>query len=207
MPIPQARTLTPGISDQNWHTNGSNFLAGLRFEKSQQDVITFDIFDAERNPVISDSDTDDAFPSLNSTFIFGDHQVRLNYGETTNRPDFKELSPSLFKDPTLDRIVIGNPNLVAAYLDNYDLRWDYYFTADQFVSLGAFYKEFTNPIESVILAGAEQITTFSNAESAENFGIEFELYTTLDKFNAGLVNQTPGTNSTSAPTTPGLIPR
>jgi TonB-dependent receptor len=157
---------------------------GVRFEQSQQDVITFDIFDAERNPVISDLDTDDAFLSLNSTFIFGDHQVRLNYGETINRPDFKELSPSLYKDPTLDRIVIGNPNLVAAYLDNYDLRWDYYFTADQFVSLGAFYKEFTNPIESVILAGAEQITTFSNAESAENIGIEFEFYTTLEKFNA-----------------------
>jgi outer membrane receptor protein involved in Fe transport len=88
---------------------------GVRFEQSQQDVITFDIFDAERNPVISDLDTDDAFLSLNSTFIFGDHQVRLNYGETINRPDFKELSPSLYKDPTLERIVIAS-RTVAAYL-------------------------------------------------------------------------------------------
>ncbi len=159
------------------------FAGGVRFERSQQNVITYDIFDAERNPVISDLDTDDAFPSLNTTLIFGDHQLRMSYGKTINRPDFKELSPSLFKDPTLDRIVIGNPNLIAAYLKNYDLRWDYYFDAAQFVSLGAFYKEFSNPIESVILAGAEQITTFSNAESAENFGIEFELYTTLDVFN------------------------
>jgi len=159
------------------------FAGGVRFENSQQNVITYDIFDAERNPVISDLDTDDAFASVNTTLIFGDHQVRMSYGETVNRPDFKELSPSLFKDPTLDRIVIGNPDLIAAYLENYDLRWDYYFDAAQFVSLGAFYKEFSNPIESVILAGAEQITTFSNAESAENFGIEFEVYTTLDMFN------------------------
>jgi outer membrane receptor protein involved in Fe transport len=123
---------------------------------------------------------------VNTTLIFGDHQVRLSYGETINRPDFKELSPSLFKDPNLDRIVIGNPNLIAAYLDNYDLRWDYYFGEGEFVSLGVFYKEFTNPIETVILAGAEQITTFDNAEAAENFGAEFELYTDLEVLNRWL---------------------
>ena len=159
------------------------FAGGVRFERSDQNVTTFDIFDPEKNPVISDLSTNDPFPSLSTTLIFGDHQIRMNYGETINRPDFKELSPSLFKDPILDRIVIGNPNLIAAYLKNYDLRWDYYFEADQFVSLGAFYKKFSNPIETVILAGAEQITSFSNAEAAENFGLEFELYTNLDVFN------------------------
>lgn len=154
--------------------------AGVRFERSDQSVTTFDIFDAERNPVISELSTDDPFPSINTTLVFGDHQVRMSYGETINRPDFKELSPSLFKDPILDRIVIGNPDLVAAYLHNYDLRWDYYFDeANNYVSLGAFYKKFSNPIETVILAGAEQITTFNNAEAADNFGIEFELYTDL----------------------------
>ena len=85
----------------------------------------------------------------------------------------------MFKDPIPDRIVIGNPDLVAAYLDNYDLRWDYYFDQDDFLSLGAFYKKFTNPIETVVFAGAEQIRTFNNAEAADNFGIEFELYTDL----------------------------
>ncbi|MSQ99526.1 MAG: TonB-dependent receptor [Xanthomonadales bacterium] len=94
----------------------------------------------------------------------------------------RSLSPSLFKDPILDRIVIGNPDLVAAYLENYDLRWDYYFDQEEFVSLGVFYKQFTNPIETVILAGAEQITTFDNAQAADNAGIEFEMYTDLEFF-------------------------
>lgn len=156
---------------------------GVRQEKSDQSVTTFNIFDAERNPVTSDLSTDDPFPSVNTTLIFGDHQVRMSYGKTINRPDFKELSPSLFKDPILDRIVIGNPNLVAAYLKNYDLRWDWYFNQGEFVSLGVFYKNFTNPIETVILAGAEQITTFDNAEAAENFGAEFELYTDFSLLN------------------------
>jgi TonB-dependent receptor len=153
---------------------------GLRREKSRQSVTTFDQFDPDRNPVVSNLKTEDLFASLSATLIFGDHQIRAGYGETTNRPDFKELSEALFKDPLLDRLVKGNPDLIPAYLDNFDLRWDWYFDQGEFVSLGAFYKEFRDPIETVILAGASQITTYNNAEAAENLGIEFEFYTTLD---------------------------
>ncbi|RPH95968.1 MAG: hypothetical protein EHM68_11845 [Lysobacterales bacterium] len=153
---------------------------GLRQEQSDQSVVTFDIFDEGGDPVVSELSTDDPFWSFSSTLIFGDHQVRAGYGETTNRPDFKELSPAIYKDPQLDRLVKGNPNLIQAYLTNYDLRWDWYFDQGEFVSLGVFYKEFTDPIETVILPGASQITTFANARSAENSGAEFELYTTLD---------------------------
>ena len=150
---------------------------GVRGEQSDQSVTTFDIFDPDRNPVVSSLSADDLFPSATATLIFGDHQFLAGYGKTTNRPDFKELSPSLFKDPLLDRQVIGNPNLKAAYITNYDLRWDYYSPYGKFVSLGVFYKDFKNPIETVIKAGGEQITTYANAESAENFGVEFELRT------------------------------
>ncbi len=152
---------------------------GIRTETSDQSVTTFDIFDPQRNPVASELSTDDRFAAANLTLIFGDHQIRAGYGETINRPDFKELSPSLFKDPILDRQVIGNPDLEPAFLTHYDLRWDYYFSPGNFVSLGLFYKEFENPIETVILAGAAQITTFNNAEGAENLGAELELYTDL----------------------------
>ena len=153
---------------------------GIRSEKSKQSVTTFDIFDADRNPVISDLNTDDSFSSISATLIFGDHQIRAGFGETINRPDFKELSPSLYKDPLLDRFVKGNPDLIPAYLTNYDLRWDWYFAQGEFISLGAFYKEFKDPIENVILAGAAQITTFDNAKAAENLGVEFEFYKTLE---------------------------
>lgn len=154
--------------------------AGIRKETSEQSVTTFDLFDPDNNPVLSELDTDDQFVSFNSTLIFGNHQLRAGYGETTNRPDFKELSPALYKDPFLDRFVKGNPDLIPSYITNYDLRWDWYFDQGEFVSVGAFYKEFEDPIENVILAGAAQITTFDNAESAENLGLEFEFYTKLD---------------------------
>lgn len=153
---------------------------GLRQEKSDQSVVTFDIFNEGGDPVISQLSTDDTFHSFSATLLFGDHQVRAAWGETTNRPDFKELSPAIYKDPMLDRQIKGNPNLVQAYLENYDLRWDWYFGQGEFVSLGVFYKEFTDPIETVILPGASQITSFDNAQLAENFGAEFELYSNLE---------------------------
>ena len=153
---------------------------GLRSERSDQSVVTFDIFNEGGDPVVSELSTRDEFWSFSTTLVFGDHQVRAGYGETTNRPDFKELSEALFKDPLLDRLVKGNPDLIPAYLTNFDLRWDWYFDQGEFISLGGFYKEFTDPIETVILAGASQITTYNNAKAAENLGIEFELYTDLD---------------------------
>jgi hypothetical protein len=152
---------------------------GIRSERSQQTVTTFNPFNPDRNPVVSELDSRDHFASLSATLVFGDHQIRAGYGETTNRPDFKELSEALFKDPLLDRLVKGNPDLIPAYLTNFDLRWDWYFDQGEFVSLGAFYKEFTDPIETVILAGASQITTFNNALAAENLGLEFEFYSNL----------------------------
>ena len=113
---------------------------GFRNERSSQSVTTFDQFSPDRNPIESELKTRDLFPSLSATLVFGDHQVRAGYGETTNRPDFKELSPAIYKDPLLDRFIKGNPNLIPAYLTNYDVRWDWYFDQGEFVSLGDFYK-------------------------------------------------------------------
>lgn len=153
---------------------------GVRSESSQQSVTTFNLFDPDRSPIETNLDTDDVFPYATATWFHGDHQVRFGYAKTINRPDFKELSESLYKDPILDRLVKGNPDLMPAYLTHYDLRWDYYFNPGEFISLGVFQKQFEDPIESVILASAESdLTSFDNAEAADNFGVEFELYKTL----------------------------
>lgn len=154
---------------------------GFRDESSDQSVTTFNLFDPTNRPVESELNTDDLFPYATGTWFQGDHQVRFGYAETINRPDFKELSESLYKDPILDRLVKGNPDLIPAYIKHYDLRWDFYFNPGEFISLGVFYKKFTDPIESVILASADtELTSFDNAEAADNVGIEFELYKNLD---------------------------
>jgi hypothetical protein len=157
------------------------FGGGLRTESSDMEVSTFNLFDPQRNAVISTLQTDDIFPYATLTWFKGDHQLRAGYGKTVNRPDFKELSPSEYRDPLLDSIVRGNPDLEAAFITHYDVRWDYYFNPGEFVSFGVFYKEFEDPIEIIILASAgDQLTTFDNAQTAENFGFEIELYKNFD---------------------------
>lgn len=154
---------------------------GVRMEQFSQTVTTFALFDPDLSPVIANLDNDNLLPSAAATiFLPWDQEVRLGFSETATRPDFKELSPAFFLDPVLDRETIGNPNLVDGTIKHYDLRWDKYFNSTDFVSISAFYKQFENPIEIIVLAGTVNIITFQNALSAENFGFEAEVYKYLD---------------------------
>lgn len=157
------------------------FGGGFRDEDFFQEVITLDIFGDD--PIRDESviESKDRFPYATFTWIGGDHQIRGGFSETTNRPDFKEVADVIYRDPVLDRLISGNPDLKSAFITHYDLRWDYYFNPGEFISFGLFYKEFIDPIEFVAIASADSgLTSLDNAESAENFGFEFELYKTLE---------------------------
>lgn len=154
-------------------------MLGARNETFEQRVETFDLFDANQ-PQIASQESDDILPAFSATFINNDHQFRVAYSETLSRPDFRELSQAAFTDPVTGREVIGNPNLEIASITNYDFRWEWYFGFNDYMSFGLFYKEFELPIEATVQAGPIQQQTFSNAESAENQGAEFEFYKRLD---------------------------
>lgn len=170
---------------ESWYVNGEvNFddrlrlNGGVRLEEFRQSVDTFDLFrDFEVN---SRQDSEDVLPAFSATFINNDHQFRLAYSETLSRPDFRELSPAAFTDPITGREVIGNPELKITSITNYDFRWEWYFGFSDYISFGVFYKEFENPIESIILGGATGVQTFTNAKAGENQGIEWEMYKSLD---------------------------
>lgn len=151
---------------------------GARQEDFSQNVRTFDLFrDVEVNAA---QESADVLPAFSGTYINGDHQFRVAYSETLSRPDFRELSPAAFTNPVTGREVVGNPNLKIANITNYDFRWEWYFGFGDSMSLGLFYKEFENPIESVVQPGAEARQTFTNAEAGENTGVEFEISKRLD---------------------------
>ncbi len=152
--------------------------AGVREEDFFQESVTYDVFDPEM-AVVGEINTRQLLPSFNATYIHYDHQFRFAYSETVSRPDFRELSPSAFTNPDTRREVLGNPNLKSTDIKNYDLRWEWYFDFSDYVSLGFFYKELTNPIEASIYNGSDRRTTYINAKSAENAGIELELYKRL----------------------------
>lgn len=164
-------------------------LAGARVEESVQSVTTFNLFDPDE-AIVSNLESDDVFPVVTATWILDDYnmQVRAGYSETISRPDFRELSPAPFIDPVTGFIIVGNPELTVGYIDNYDLRWEWYFSADESLSVGLFYKEFATPIEAVIELGAANQRTFINAQDAQTRGIELDTFRWLDFVNRDWAN-------------------
>lgn len=159
---------------------------GVRQEDHFQRVETFELFKPEAPPLIGELDNKGALPAASFTWKFRPGmQLRLGYSETLNRPDIRELAAAPYDDPLLDETIIGNPDLTQAEITNYDMRWEWYPGEFQSFSVAAFYKEFVDPIEKIIQPGAFNVTTLSNAEGAENFGLEADFriqLTPLDKW-------------------------
>lgn len=151
-------------------------MAGARVEHSNQLVETFALFDPEQTPVLANLKTTDALPAASLTITPMDKMaVRMAYGRTVSRPDFRELSPATFNDVTGGRQTFGNENLERAVIDNVDLRWEYFPSENEVISASAFYKEFHNPIESIVVVSAQHSVTWDNADRARTVGGELEL--------------------------------
>lgn len=165
------------------------FSGGMRTEYNIQTLNSFTGLTAVNvnNPVLS------LLPSANVLYEISEkRQLRLGYGRTVNRPEFRELAPFLFYDYKLDAGRVGNPNLKTATIDNVDLRYEIYPRIGETVSLGAFYKYFKNPIENINIITTEQPQfTYANADYAFNYGLEFELRKGLDQlFRKGFLSKT-----------------
>ncbi|MFT5682487.1 MAG: hypothetical protein ACI8RZ_003405 [Myxococcota bacterium] len=156
------------------------YIGGARRESSVQQVETFQLFNPDLVPELADLSTTDWLPALTLTQRLdrpdADHrlQLRTGYGRTVSRPDFRELSPAVFNDVVGGREVTGNPFLKRAFIDSYDLRLEWYPSSDESLSIGGFYKRFTDPIETVIVVSAVSRVSYDNAESADNVGAELE---------------------------------
>lgn len=120
----------------------------------------------------------DFFPSVNVSYRFGEeHQLRAAYGRTVNRPEFRELAPTVYYDFDLGSSVMGNYDLKAAYIQNFDLRYEWYPSKGETVSVALFYKRFKNPIEwtYTVAGGTDLVYSYINALGADNYGIELDI--------------------------------
>src|SRR6185369_12804030 len=93
----------------------------------------------------------DVLPSANFTYsITPKANFRLSYYRTLARPEFRELARTSYYDYELLALQTGNPNLKRALIDNADIRYEFYPSAGQIISVSGFYKKYTNAIESNI---------------------------------------------------------
>ncbi len=150
-------------------------MGGVRNETSSQTVSTFELFNPDAVPVDANLSTEDWLPAASLTVTpLEPLQIRLGYGKTVSRPDFRELSPATFNDVTGGRLTFGNPDLKRATIDHVDLRFDWFLGPGELLSLSLFRKTFTDPIETIVVVSAQQSVTWANASSATNDGVEVE---------------------------------
>ncbi len=153
-------------------TNKLNAIVGLRVENNIQRL---DSYDLVNQPLKYYNPKTNVLPSINVTYNFSEKSLlRAAYGQTLNRPEFREIAPFSFYDFVNNRNITGNPKLKNAQIDNFDLRYEFYPTPSEVISIAGFYKKFVNPIEVVFSSGSNPNLGFDNAKLAISTGIELE---------------------------------
>ena len=123
----------------------------------------------------------DTLPAASLTFEFvNDMQLRLAYSRTLNRPSLLEITGTTIRNPEDSNLYRGNVFLTPATVDNWDARWEWYFGADDSVSVGLFGKTFENPIEIGKVQAQNDIYTWFNGDEAELSGVEVEMRKALE---------------------------
>jgi outer membrane receptor protein involved in Fe transport len=175
------QTLSSAFASADLDLGGRyRFMLGARRERNDQEVTTFSIVNPNAPPVVARDDSAHWLPAAAFTWSYSDAaQLRLGFSRTLSRPDFRELSAAPFTDPELDIDTIGNPQLRTTRIRNLDLRWEYYFSDTDSLSLALFDKRFRDPIEKLRLPGSSPLLGLANATGAHNQGIEFDVYKNL----------------------------
>jgi outer membrane receptor protein involved in Fe transport len=123
-------------------------------------------------------DTLNFFPSANVTFNLNEKNlIRAAYGRTVNRPEFREIAPFSFYNFQENVVVYGNDSLQSGYIDNFDLRYEWYPSSGEMVTIGAFYKSFNHPIEATWIpsSSGEWDLKYLNAINAYSLGAEIDI--------------------------------
>ncbi|NRA40691.1 MAG: TonB-dependent receptor [Pseudomonadales bacterium] len=125
-------------------------------------------------------ETDELLPMIAATYrMLGDElQLRAGWSQTLSRPELVERSDTIFFDPDTDEEVSGSPSLEASFIDNFDLRLEYYLNDEDSISAGFFYKDIDSPVEKTVLPSCSGRScdgyTFRNQESATILGLEID---------------------------------
>lgn len=124
-------------------------------------------------------------PSLNFKYDVAEkHSLRLGLSKTYTLPQSKEISP--FRYIGVNFKSQGNQNLKPSDNYNIDLKWDFYPSAGELISVGVFYKYIQNPISRIEIASAGGYLSYENiSDCATAAGVEFELRKDIFKHTAG----------------------
>ncbi len=153
---------------------GPKFIAnaGLRVDQA------FIIIDYNVNKGGSiDSDTINELyflPSLNLKYDINDkHCIRFGASETYTLPQAKEIAPFVYVG--VDFSSAGNPNLKPSTNYNFDVKWDYYISRSEILTIDGFYKYIKDPIARIDQGNSAGLLSYDNiADFTSASGVEIE---------------------------------
>jgi hypothetical protein len=163
-----------GFAEAQYKFN-SKFTAvvGLRFEHIYQDIAWKTSLDPS-----GDKDAFAKFEFLpNATFKYEVNEknnLKFAASKSYTLPQYKERAPFQFEDVT--QIKFGNPDLDLSTNYNADIRWEYFPTREEVISVTGFGKIIQNPINEVVVASAtNDISYLNTGKQAIVLGAEFEI--------------------------------
>ena len=154
--------------------NKLDVFGGIREENTSQGF-DYATFVATAENAVRKNYTD-VLPSLNINYRLNDKtNLRASYNKSISRPNYYELVPYTIQG-TSGINEMGNPNLLHATADNFDLRYEFYPKDDEEFFVSGFYKKLYNPIELALTGfdnGGTIVYTPTNvAPEAKIEGIE-----------------------------------
>lgn len=135
---------------------------------------------------------DEGSASLNQTFILPSfnakydinekNSIRFGASKSYTMPQSKEISPFEYQDATFRSKGYAELNPSENY--NLDIKWDFYLSNDELLTVNGFYKYITDPISRVEVAAANSFLSYRNiSDKAMASGIELEFRKNIFKLD------------------------
>lgn len=154
---------------------------GTRFENFEQ-FLKSNTLTSDKASILN-TNKFDVLPSANLTWsVNSKTNFRVAGSRTVARPEFREVASFAFFDFEQLASISGTPGLKRSSILNADVRYEYYPRSGELLSLGAFYKNFADPIELTLnesSTGSRRQYEYRNAEKANLIGVEAEFRKSL----------------------------
>ncbi len=159
-------------------TDDLSAIAGIRYENVNQYVnwntnLSSSEFDLNVDP--STLINNYFLPSINLKYSISESSIfRLAGSKSYTFPQFKEVAPFLYED--VNFASFGNPDLKPSDNYNVDIKYEYYLSSNEIISLTGFYKRIINPINRIqVNSAANQLSYINSGNKADVAGAELEI--------------------------------
>lgn len=160
-------------------TNKFTALLGVRGEQINQFIEWSTSLDPEGDS--NELDTFEILPALSLKYELNEKQnLKFAASKTYTLPQYKERALFLFQEVNQD--YQGNPGLDSSTDYNVDVKWEYFPSSSELISIAAFGKLIQDPINTIVLNSASNDISWANTgDEATAYGLELEVRKSLFK--------------------------